>query len=697
MKKLVIILLVLSGLSLTNNSYAKSTQKEEITLTKNKINVFVQTDRGEYRQGETIGIVCYSQINGKMNRDENNQSDIKISFVSQHYGTNGVIKEQILRSKDGMSATQITIPDTLKDGKYYICASTINTHAVIPITIGNKERCTSKETKNIVSFNPEGGGFAANVKNKVIVTTMTSNREGISHRGTIINAKGKKVAKFKTDANGLGTFYITPKLNEKYYTVISKNEKYPLPKVYNQVVAIEYNGNNGNRYNVTFRDAQERKLRIVSTLNEEVLFNQEVVVKAKGSKAEIPVNSKMGGVMHLSVWNSNKLVAQREIYIEQKQDLNLSVNTTKIDGYTLIKLKATDSHGAPIVGNFSASINKDNFTSEDDRIELPKMVSLNAHIKPVIYGIGVFGYTYTEPYAICFKNNTVPFTKTSEINNFLVTQRNHDYNTEELLSKKRNDYDNNPDVVNIYSTIGSIEYIATDENLKPILRFKTNSNKQYLLHKPTSVEKLYLFPATTKSTMTVPTTASYDNFSMPAYFETDNLFKNYTVVNKKKMHRSTSSVKKRDLYCINGWILESLPKLDSTLIISREKVSNDDKRFIALRALVGARGQIIENIITKQKVNPWGDETIKQQEMVLPCATIFLTKNHHRNNIEVLSTMNSKKTRTLYWNPILKTDLNGEATILIKDTNNPKDLFYHIEGVSNQDQYGAIEGKLTIN
>lgn len=695
MKKLVLILLVLFGLSLTNNSYAQSTQKEEITLSKSKINVFVQTDRGEYRQGETIGIVCYLQINGKMKREQNNQSEIKIAIISQPHENNRVIKEQILRSKNGMSATQITIPDTLKDGKYYVCASTINSLAIIPITIGNKKEYTSKETQNIVSFYPEGGWFSANVKNKVIVTTMTSNREGISHGGIIINAKGKKVVKFKTDPNGLGTFYMTPKLNEKYYTVISKDEKYPLPKVYNRAVAIEYNGNNGNRYNVTFRSAQERKLRIVSTLDEEVLFNQEVVVKAKGSKVEIPANAKMGGVMHLSVWDSNILVAQREIYIEQKQDLNLSVNTTKIDGYTLIKLKATDSHGAPIVGNFSASINKDNSTSEDDRIELPKMVSLNAHIKPVIYGIGVFGYTYTEPYAICFKNNTVPFTKTSEINNFLVTQRNQDYNTEELLSKRRNQ-DYNPDVVNIYSTIGSIEYIATDENLKPILRFKTNSNKQYLLHKPTSVDKLYLFPATTKSTMTVPTTASYDNFCMPYYIETDNLFKNYTVVNRK-MYRTIPFAKKKDLYCINGWILESLPKLDSTLIISREKVSSDDKRFIALGARLDANGQVIENIITKQKVNPWGDETIKQQELVLPCPTIFLTKNHHRNNMEVLSTMNSKKTRTLYWNPILKTDLNGEATILIKDTNNPKDLFYHIEGVSNQDQYGAIEGKLTIN
>ncbi|MDC1105279.1 hypothetical protein OAT16_01145 [Prolixibacteraceae bacterium] len=695
--------LLLVVLSLTFNAYSstpKETKKNNYNSSNltsvttlpssTNIKVSIHTDRNYYQSGENIGVVCYTLNQGKLIRDPQGQTDIKISLIKNRIST---VVDQIVRSENGICASQISIPKELEDGQYYLKASSQDASAIVPITIGDPDSIEANE-EGVVAFYPEGYWLSADVKNKIVVKSMTSNRNPIPAHGIIEDADGKRVAKYQTNSDGIGSFYLTPQANKAYYSVDSNGMKTPLPKVYPNTLAIEYCGAGM----LVLRSNQKKQIRAIATINGKVLLDKEIIVDTKDTKVTVPTGElDINGVIHFSAWSaSNQMVAQREIYMKESPNLKLSIQTSKIDGYTLVKLKATDGHGKAVVGNFSASICDDNSLIQNNRISLPKMVALNSHIKPRVNPMGNFGYIYTTPNTICLENNIIPFSDIPDINTLLVSETNSDYITSDLLNSQHNTGKTvHSDVIDVYSSKGDVSYIATDKNLNPILRFKTNANGKYILHKPKGVETLYLFPSASDDTNII-THTTYDQFNSLRLFELDNVFKDYKVVNQSKLHPSISSSKEvKSLYRVNGYLFESLPNIDSSLIISRTSLVGSNTERVAL---YGAKAdKVVEDIKTKQNINPWRDKGATPSKCPIMISTIYLTKDHQINNTNILSRNNSTKTRTLYWNPTLKTNNNGEATILIKDSKCPNELFYRIEGVSDLNQYGANYGKLVVS
>jgi len=73
-----------------------------------------------------------------------------------------------------------------------------------------------KENDIDFQFFPEGGTFITNLQNKVAFKATDQNGKGLDVEGIVVDDQGQKVAKFKSQFKGIGSFMLKPQQNRKY-------------------------------------------------------------------------------------------------------------------------------------------------------------------------------------------------------------------------------------------------------------------------------------------------------------------------------------------------------------------------------------------------------------------------------------------------------------------------------------------------
>lgn len=209
--------------------------QEHVPITFDKI--YLHIDRDSYFIGETIWFKAYL-LDGQSLYHDTNIQNLYVDLIDSK---GKITQHQVLLCENGETSGNILIPDTITTGTFMIRAYTdylrnfgeeLFFHKTLRISkVKNSFELESDQAPMLeekpeidVSFFPEGGYLLAGKKNLVAFKAVDKNGKGVSLHGKVLDSLGKTVSVLETYYNGMGYFYITPKM-DKYYEV--EIENYP--------------------------------------------------------------------------------------------------------------------------------------------------------------------------------------------------------------------------------------------------------------------------------------------------------------------------------------------------------------------------------------------------------------------------------------------------------------------------------------
>ena len=235
-----------------------------------------------------------------------------------------------------------------------------------------------------LSFFPEGGQLVSGVQSRVYFEAMTMLDKPADVEGHIVDDHGMVIEKFKTYHFGLGRLDFTPATGRKYKAVVTKpegvTEEFSLPLPLEQGCVLRtYDDLEGEltQLRVSVTCTSDKQVRVVAVLRENVLDTAVVDVKADKA-ATVYLESKdeklknAQGVARVTVFDAknNHPLAERIVYRNRRNTLKIEVEPDQ-EQYTprakvSLKVKTMDQTGAPVSAEIALSVVDDTVISYAD-------------------------------------------------------------------------------------------------------------------------------------------------------------------------------------------------------------------------------------------------------------------------------------------------------------------------------------------
>jgi hypothetical protein len=218
----------------------------------------------------------------------------------------------------------------------------------------------------IVKFYPEGGNLTTGIASKIGFTAFNKWGIPVDIEGSIIDQDGNAATMVKTFSKGLGLFPLTPDGKKNYKLKISsttgQNQTFEIPAANNSGLALSVAKTDTDFVSVNLYFSDKQKHQIALTINNygNIYWAADLEINGMG-RVKIPTENIPQGINLLSVFSSEgKLMAERIIFSDQKQQLKIDVQTEKLSlkqNQTMpVKIRLTDENNLPISGNITISI-----------------------------------------------------------------------------------------------------------------------------------------------------------------------------------------------------------------------------------------------------------------------------------------------------------------------------------------------------
>ncbi len=222
-----------------------------------------------------------------------------------------------------------------------------------------------------VQFLPEGGELLSGVLRRMAFKSEGSDGYSMDIEGCILNRSGDTVTTFRSEHDGMGSFFMQGVAGEQYRAVCRSEDgevkSFPLPEVKEQGSALSvFQTQGGIRY------------RIDGTLPEgEFLVGHQrgrccfvVPLEEARTTGKISTDSIGSGIMHLLLTDHmGRRLSERLVFIEGQEQTRVSVATDK-PAYgkrerVRIDLNIQDETGAPQAADLSVSVTNRKVISYD--------------------------------------------------------------------------------------------------------------------------------------------------------------------------------------------------------------------------------------------------------------------------------------------------------------------------------------------
>ena len=221
-----------------------------------------------------------------------------------------------------------------------------------------------------LQFFPEGGSLVADVNSRIALKASALGSPLNKVNGYIADKIGSHIAKFETDENGIGSFYLKPLTDGKYWAVLTlangQEKRFALPQARLSGLAMSINQNDRDIViYLNSNTANKTLYRLIAKISGQVIYQtQQTVSPGLDSmviaKAELPQ-----GIVQFSLYNTGKtLVAERFVHnLDKSRELNVKLMPgkktyrphEKID----LNIGVHDAEGRPVTGTFSVSVNNE--------------------------------------------------------------------------------------------------------------------------------------------------------------------------------------------------------------------------------------------------------------------------------------------------------------------------------------------------
>ncbi|MBE9664308.1 carboxypeptidase-like regulatory domain-containing protein [Mucilaginibacter myungsuensis] len=223
----------------------------------------------------------------------------------------------------------------------------------------------NRDAKIDLQFMPEGGKLVAGIPSVVGFKALGEDGNSIDIKASIIDSKGTKVADIVSFYKGMGSFTITPEGGQTYMVKLiggrSNNKTYNLPAVNLIGMAMHVDAPEGPdaiKVNIKGSNNTIGEYYLTGLSAGRICYAEKVDLNNK----EISIDKMTfpTGITRLTLFNGMPPVAERLIYIDHKDRLDIRITPNKTtyqkrDSVSL-DIEVKDSGGIPVQGSFSLAV-----------------------------------------------------------------------------------------------------------------------------------------------------------------------------------------------------------------------------------------------------------------------------------------------------------------------------------------------------
>ncbi|MBP2616724.1 TonB-dependent receptor plug domain-containing protein [Chryseobacterium jejuense] len=291
-------------------------------------------------------------------------------YMVTHNGES-VTEGKFITDKEGKKILQFKLPQILKSSdallniKVNFDGFTESISRNIPIVLNNMD----------VKFLPEGGTFINGIEQNIAFKVLDEYEKPVDAVLDIYNQNHEKISEVSTYNFGMGSFFFIPKAGERYYAKVVRPENitqvYHLPVPKNDGLTLNVKKENGV---LSFKTVAtwEKNIVLKGFFREKEIYSREFSLKNGINSFELPEKDLPVGICRFTVLENNVPLAERIVFTNKDQQLNIKVKPVK-EYYqprekVVLNIETTDSNNKPIPANLALSVVDDKlWTYADDK------------------------------------------------------------------------------------------------------------------------------------------------------------------------------------------------------------------------------------------------------------------------------------------------------------------------------------------
>lgn len=308
--------------------------------------IFIHSDKDNYVAGETIWLKTY--LYAGMSPSEKSSS-IKIQLISND---SNIISEKVYPVINGIAAGDIQIPQTVKEGRYFIRSysnispvSSVQQDYIMPIVIYNPQSALHIQQASYTPV-PAIHFFSApkiitGLPNQVYIDVSDQYNQPVICTGWLLSNNGDTINTFTTNEKGLSDILFTPAQNEGYKLVLEHFTIQPLiipNKLFSSSGISLLEANTSDDYTFTLyvtKDLINTKVFLAGEYDFNLLFKTAIHLQNEMNRVKIPVSKLPAGINRIALLSDHDdCYAERFLFSNSSADkvkaprINIALNLT---------------------------------------------------------------------------------------------------------------------------------------------------------------------------------------------------------------------------------------------------------------------------------------------------------------------------------------------------------------------------------
>ena len=229
---------------------------------------------------------------------------------------------------------------------------------------------TDSPRKIDLQFFPEGGVAVNHLPTQLAFKAIDATGKGINISAIIVDENNNQVGLIKSTHYGMGIIPYLPSPEKKYRVILNTGEQYQLPEASAAGVVMNVNNIHPDKIFVRIQSTRNEKLKLTGISRGKTVFSKIFETVNNRSNIEIPKQDIPGGICQLTIYSNDGVPkAERIVFIEKRKHVNIRIkpSISKIAPRDSVSLtiRATDDNGQPVETSLSVAITDAGFIQSD--------------------------------------------------------------------------------------------------------------------------------------------------------------------------------------------------------------------------------------------------------------------------------------------------------------------------------------------
>lgn len=290
--------------------------------------IYLHSDRANYQPDETIWFKVYCVTDGLPSYVS------KVAYADLINSEGKVIDKKMLSLKNGTAFNNFDLPKNIASGKYILRGYTLwmlnfpDFLFTKEINIYNNASLTSNSNTRPEEINlrffPEGGELIEGIPTLIAFKATGAGETPAEVKGYVISEDGKEIIPIKSFHDGMGSFTLNAKKNQKYYAEVIINmvqKKVVLPQAKAAGISIQVDNSGATKIFLriersTQNKEQLNKFYIIGQQLGQLVYSASVDFDAGKTAALINKKNLLPGILQLTLFDeAYNPVAERLVFI----------------------------------------------------------------------------------------------------------------------------------------------------------------------------------------------------------------------------------------------------------------------------------------------------------------------------------------------------------------------------------------------